>query len=57
MDIPKGVHDMQVKTFKGGTHPPEKKELAKDVPIEYYLSPKQVVIHLNQHTGHRTNRW
>jgi len=42
---------MQVKTFKGGTHPPEKKELAKDVPIEYHLSPKQVVIHLNQHTG------
>ncbi len=42
---------MQVKTFKGGTHPPELKEAAKDVPIQYLLSPKQVVIHLNQHTG------
>ncbi|MFQ3621133.1 MAG: electron transport complex subunit RsxC [Spirochaetales bacterium] len=42
---------MQVKTFKGGTHPPEKKELAKDVPLQYFSTPKQVVIHLNQHTG------
>lgn len=42
---------MQVKTFKGGTHPPDNKEAARDVPIEYYSSPKQVVIHLNQHIG------
>ena len=42
---------MTVKTFKGGTHPPDRKELAKDLPIEYFLTPKQVVIHLNQHTG------
>jgi len=42
---------MTVKTFKGGTHPPERKELAKDSPIEYFMTPKQVVIHLNQHTG------
>jgi electron transport complex protein RnfC len=42
---------MSVKTFRGGTHPPDKKEAAKDVPVEYFPSPKQVVIHLNQHTG------
>ncbi len=42
---------MGVKTFKGGTHPPERKEAAKDAPIESHLSPRQVVIHLNQHTG------
>ncbi len=42
---------MQVKTFKGGAHPPDRKEAAKDAPIEYFPSPKQVVIHLNQHTG------
>jgi electron transport complex protein RnfC len=42
---------MSVKTFKGGTHPPGKKEAAKNAPVEYFPSPKQVVIHLNQHTG------
>jgi electron transport complex protein RnfC len=42
---------MHVKTFKGGAHPPDKKEAAKDAPVEYFSSPKQVVIHLNQHTG------
>lgn len=42
---------MGLKTFKGGAHPPDRKEAAKDTPIESYPSPKQVVIHLNQHTG------
>jgi electron transport complex protein RnfC len=42
---------MAVKTFKGGAHPPDKKEAAKNAPVEYFPSPKQVVIHLNQHTG------
>jgi electron transport complex protein RnfC len=42
---------MSVKTFRGGAHPPDKKEAAKNASIEYFTSPKQVVIHLNQHTG------
>jgi electron transport complex protein RnfC len=42
---------MSVKTFKGGAHPPGEKAAAKNSPVEYFPSPKQVVIHLNQHTG------
>ena len=42
---------MAVKTFRGGAHPPDNKEAAKNAPVEYFSSPKQVVIHLNQHTG------
>jgi electron transport complex protein RnfC len=42
---------MRVKTFKGGAHPPGRKEAARGAAIEYFSSPGQVVIHLNQHTG------
>lgn len=38
-------------TFKGGIHPPDKKELAKDSPIEEARVPQRVVIPLSQHTG------
>lgn len=31
-------------TFKGGVHPPDKKELAKDRAIKVAKAPKQVVI-------------
>ena len=38
-------------TFKGGIHPPDKKELAKDKAIRIAQAPKQVVIPLSQHIG------
>lgn len=42
---------MALATFKGGTHPPEKKELSKDSPIEVPPEPDKVIIPLSQHTG------
>lgn len=42
---------MSLKTFRGGAHPPGRKDASKNAQIEYFSSPKQVVIHLNQHTG------
>jgi electron transport complex protein RnfC len=38
-------------TFKGGIHPPDKKELAKDKAIKNAQAPKQIVIPLSQHIG------
>ena len=40
-----------LKTFKGGIHPPERKELAKDKPIERFPAPPEVVLYLSQHIG------
>lgn len=42
---------MAFATFRGGTHPPEKKELTKDAPIESPTEPEKVIIPLSQHTG------
>jgi electron transport complex protein RnfC len=38
-------------TFRGGIHPPDKKELSKDRPIELTKPPKRVVIPVVQHLG------
>jgi electron transport complex protein RnfC len=38
-------------TFKGGIHPPDKKELSADKPIVETKPPQRVVIPLSQHTG------
>jgi electron transport complex protein RnfC len=42
---------MSLLTFKGGIHPPDKKELAKDASIRPAQIPKRVVIPLSQHVG------
>ncbi len=42
---------MSLLTFKGGIHPPDKKELAKDSPVREARIPQRVVIPLSQHTG------
>ncbi len=42
---------MALATFKGGIHPPDKKELAKDRPISEAKPPQRVVIPLIQHLG------
>jgi len=42
---------MALATFKGGIHPPDKKELAKDRAIKEAKSPQRVVIPLSQHLG------
>jgi electron transport complex protein RnfC len=38
-------------TFKGGIHPPDRKELSKDRPIRQANIPQRAVIPLSQHTG------
>lgn len=38
-------------TFKGGIHPPDRKELAKDAAITAAKTPKTVSIPLSQHIG------
>lgn len=42
---------MAIATFKGGIHPPDKKELSKDKNISPTKPPKRVVIPLVQHIG------
>lgn len=42
---------MGLLTFKGGIHPPDKKELARESPVIQAGIPKRVVIPLSQHTG------
>lgn len=42
---------MSLMSFKGGIHPPDRKELAKDSPIKEARVPQRVVIPLSQHTG------
>ena len=42
---------MGVKTFKGGIHPPEEKQITEDLPFEYMRAPGQVFIPLSQHLG------
>lgn len=42
---------MSLATFKGGIHPPDKKELSAGVPITLAKSPDRVVIPMSQHIG------
>ncbi len=42
---------MSLATFKGGIHPPDKKELSKDAAITPASAPDMVVIPLSQHIG------
>ncbi len=42
---------MGIATFRGGIHPPDKKELSKDKSIVPSRPPKKVVIPLAQHIG------
>ena len=42
---------MGLATFKGGVHPPDKKELSKQSSITPAKAPKRVVIPLSQHIG------
>ena len=39
------------KTFKGGVHPPEGKELTENISISQFPVPKQVSILMSQHIG------
>lgn len=42
---------MRLKTFRGGVHPSEGKELAKDAPLEVYLPKGELVFPITQHIG------
>lgn len=42
---------MRLKTFPGGVHPHDHKELSASVPIEVMPLPQRVVISLSQHIG------
>jgi len=39
------------KTFRGGVHPPEFKELTRDQSFEIMPDPKRVILPLRQHIG------
>lgn len=42
---------MKLLTFKGGTHPPEKKELAREKPLVKMDPPQFVYVFLSNHAG------
>ena len=42
---------MTVKTFKGGAHPPERKDRSSGLAVERLREVKQVVVPVNQHFG------
>ena len=42
---------MSIRTFRGGAHPPERKDRSQEKPIERITSVSQVVIPVNQHFG------
>ncbi len=42
---------MSIRTFRGGAHPPERKDRSQETPIERITSVTQVVIPVNQHFG------
>ena len=46
---------MGLKTFKGGVHPYEGKELAKDQPIKEVLPKGDLVYPVSQHIGAPAN--
>ncbi|WP_374058603.1 electron transport complex subunit RsxC [Alkalibacter rhizosphaerae] len=43
--------DVKHSTFKGGIHPPYRKELTKDKPLKVARTPDQVVIPMSLHIG------
>ena len=46
---------MGLRTFKGGVHPFEGKELSKDKPVEEYLPKGDLVFPVSQHIGAPAN--
>lgn len=42
---------MAVKTFKGGAHPPERKDRSSGLAVEHLYEVKHVVVPVNQHFG------
>jgi len=43
--------DYMLKTFKGGIHPHDHKDLAGDKPIERFPAPPELVLYVSQHIG------
>jgi electron transport complex protein RnfC len=46
---------MSLATFRGGVHPPDKKELSKGAAIEKAKAPKAIAVPLSQHIGAPNN--
>lgn len=42
---------MSSKTFHGGVHPKEYKELTEHLKFEYFPLPDQIILPLSQHLG------
>lgn len=49
--IDKDVGIIHMKSFKGGVHPSEYKELSRDKSFEEMPSPKQIFVPISQHIG------
>ncbi len=45
----------KAKTFRGGIHPNEYKELTENFPFEIMPNPKQIIVPLSQHIGKPAN--
>jgi len=41
----------RIKSFQGGVHPNEHKNLTEDLPLEVMPNPKQIILPLSQHIG------
>ena len=41
----------KIKSFQGGVHPYEHKNLTEDSPLELMPNPKQIILPLSQHIG------
>ncbi len=42
---------MKLKTFRGGIHPPEKKDLTNKIPVTPHQPTEEIIISLRQHIG------
>ena len=42
---------MALRSFRGGVHPPEHKELTEDRPLEAMSVPEEIYLPLGQHLG------
>lgn len=42
---------MSLKTFRGGVHPKEYKELTENLAFEYFPAPDEIILPLSQHLG------
>jgi electron transport complex protein RnfC len=53
--VPKIYVFNKVKSFRGGVHPEEDKNLTENLPLEKITNPNQIILPLSQHIGKPAN--